>query len=369
MELGVADAVAAGVVAGTRDECAVAFDPDAALSAARQGQREVAESAVKVKHRRVRRQLKQLHGAADERLVHRGIDLDEVGRREFQLEPETRQPVAQWRSAAGERLHRVKPAWLQVQLHAVRERERLEGGTILRRRGSEDPQHQRGGIIGHRHFDLRQVLADAQARQHRRERRDQSPGRSRQHLAGGELRHVGGGALTKPDHDAVLLVHELGTQAGAAPIAEGRSAERRQPAARLHAGHPRERLPQFGFFGGELCWRGQVLQRAAAAQAKVRAARHDAQRRSLKHLKKLPVIVPAVPARAPEADLFPRQRAGDEGGLAGVHHALALVGQSAHRRRLGRRTAPGRAARGAAQAGACQVLRNCAKCGSWEAAR
>ena len=94
--------------------------------------------------------------------------------------------------------------------------------------------------------------------------------------------------------------------------------------------------PELALLGGELRRGRQVLQRAAAADAEMRAARCDALGRGLEHLEQLAVVVLAVPPRAPEADALARQRAGDEHGLAAVHDALAFVRERADRARLRR---------------------------------
>src|SRR6516164_6093041 len=110
-----------------------------------------------------------------------------------------------------------------------------------------------------------------------------------------------------------------------------------------------------------------MLQRAATADAKVRAAGRRSLRGSLEHLEQLARIVLAVPSRAAQAYELTRQRPGDEYRLAPVYDALALVCESLDTRRfLGRRGAPTPLrARGGAQASSpCQALRNSAKCGS-----
>ena len=90
----------------------------------------------------------------------------------------------------------------------------------------------------------------------------------------------------------------------------------------------------------------------------MRAARRDPLRRGLEHLEQLALVVLAMAAGATETDALARQRTGDEGGLAAVHHALAGVREVADDRGLL-----------LAQLPSCQAPRNAAKCGSRAAAR
>src|SRR5262249_28789946 len=129
-----------------------------------------------------------------------------------------------------------------------------------------------------------------------------------------------------------------------------------------------ERGAQLGVLLLELRGSRQVLQRAAAADAEVRAARRDAYGCGLEHLEKLGLIVLAAARVAAEAHQLPGQRAGAEGGLAAVPAPLPLRCESgAGSGLLGRRCA--QAAVGAAHEGASHTCRNSAKCGSRAARR
>ena len=134
----------------------------------------------------------------------------------------------------------------------------------------------------------------------------------------------------------------------------------------------RERVAQLTLLCCELCCRREMLQHAAAAHTEVRAAWHDARRRGLQHFEELGVIVLAVAPRALKADTLPGQRPGDEGGLAAMHHPLAVVREPCDLRLL---EGQGRARAspcwlGRAQAPpSCQARRNSAKCGSLEELR
>ena len=95
-----------------------------------------------------------------------------------------------------------------------------------------------------------------------------------------QLCHVGCGALAKADHHATFLAHELDPEPRAAAVAEHRSAQRREPALRRNAPDALKSAAQLALLGAELRGRLQVLQRAASADAKVRAVRaHPRSRR------------------------------------------------------------------------------------------
>ena len=61
-------------------------------------------------------QLKELDRAGDERCIDLAIDLDEISRREFQLERKSRQRIAQrlLERHVGEAPHGVEAALLQI---------------------------------------------------------------------------------------------------------------------------------------------------------------------------------------------------------------------------------------------------------------
>ncbi len=71
------------------DQARIALDADHARRAARQRQREVTQPAIQIEHPRARVQLQQLHGTRDQGLIHRRVDLDEVGRLELEFAART----------------------------------------------------------------------------------------------------------------------------------------------------------------------------------------------------------------------------------------------------------------------------------------
>ena len=115
-----------------------------------------------------------------------------------------------------------------------------------------------------------------------------------------------------------------------------------------------------------------MLQHAAAAHTEVWAAWHDPHRGLLQQFEELGVIVLAMPPRALKADPLPGQRPDDEGGLAAMHHPLALVRESRDLGLLGCNggtRAPLCCLRWAQEPPSCQARRNSAKCGSLEELR
>src|SRR5690606_23018824 len=109
------------------------------------------------------------------------------------------------------------------------------------------------------------------------------------------------------------------------PVSPLRSLQRREPVFRLNAGQPLEIVPKLRFLGGELRMRCEMLQRASAAHAKVRASGLHAFRRRLEHLHQPTFVVLTTAFESVEADPLAGQRTCDKDGLARAHDALALV--------------------------------------------
>jgi len=189
----------------------------------------------------------------------------------------------------------------------------------------EHAEHQRRGVLAHRHLDLRDGLPRGEPCQERRQRRDEVPERRRQHGAGLERRDVGLGALAEADEHATALRHVLGAEPRPAPITGRRPRERRQPACGLHAPDARQRLGEFALFGRQLGRRIEMLQRAAAAEPEMGARSLDAVRRPTQHLQQLPLVVLTMAAHTTEPYLLRRQGARHERGLGAADHPLAVV--------------------------------------------
>ena len=372
MKLGVDETVVSRIIAGARHQCGIALDTDHLRRVAGEWQAEIAEPAIEIQHPGRRSEVQQLDGALHQHLVDRPIHLNEIGGRKSHLQIEARQSVVQRLTREPELAHRVEPAGLQEEPHAVLGRKCFEARNILLRRCLEHPQHERRAVGRHGHLDLRYLLANAEPRQHRRERRDQLTGRRGEHVTRAQLRDEGGRALPEADHHSVLLAHELRAEACAAAIAPVGPVERAQPAHRLHTGNAREGLAQLALLRRELRCRREMLEHAAATHTEVRAARRRACRGGLQHLDELGVIVLAMSPRAMKADPLPRQGSGDEGGLAAMHDPLALVREPLDLRflrRTGRTLAASSGRRRGQAPRSSQTRRNSAKCGSFEALR
>jgi len=74
-----------GVVAGSGDQRCIALNANHTLCGSRHREGEVAYPAEQVQHFRGGGQLQELHCTRDQRLIHRTVDLDEIGGQEFEL--------------------------------------------------------------------------------------------------------------------------------------------------------------------------------------------------------------------------------------------------------------------------------------------
>ncbi len=175
-----------------------------------------------------------------------------------------------------------RPAGLQPELDAVQVFERGERDRVVARERLEDAQHERVderntvvvGDFADRDLDLRQAVADRQARRSASRRR----GSSVESLRGTtwHSRHVRDEArlaLVEPDEHAALLHDVTHRQPRAIAVFPRGTLDRRQHDLRTHAADARERVLERALLRGDLQRRMRVLQRAAAAHAEVRASR------------------------------------------------------------------------------------------------
>ena len=176
VEFHVGEAIAERIMSRPRDQPRLAFHSHHRSADLRQRQGEVAEPAVQVQHPRLRRRPQQAP-PRDSPAPDSGprVHLHEVGGRELEREIECRQRVAErrcpWRWH-GRAIHRlrdqlrdgVEPPGLQVEANGVpRGKIAATSARSWRGRRSQHPQHQRRGILGHRHLDLRHMLAISSA--------------------------------------------------------------------------------------------------------------------------------------------------------------------------------------------------------------
>src|SRR5690606_24815359 len=139
----------------------------------------------------------------------------------------------------------------------------------------------------------------------------------RQH--GMALRQIGDEArvgLAEADHGPALLLDVAHREAALAPVVPGGIGERRQHPLGLDVADAAQVVQQRALLGLDLLLLAQVLQHAAGAVAKVRAARLDPVRRGLQHLQGAGLVEMAVSAGALGPDPLARQPALDEHRLA-----------------------------------------------------
>ena len=128
----------------------IRLDPDHGARAPRQWQGEIADAAEEIEHLGVLIHFEELNGTRDEALIDLGVDLDEIGRREFKLEGEGGQRIAQrlLGSYVRQTPHGIKSALLQIQPHAVFALERAQHLKIGVAGRGQHPQHECHGIVG-----------------------------------------------------------------------------------------------------------------------------------------------------------------------------------------------------------------------------
>ncbi len=159
---GVLDPVAASVVLRAIDQDPVALDAHHTPRDLGKRQSEITKTAKQIEHCGVRRQAQQLDGPGDQGLVDGGVDLQEVGWRELQLEPELRQPVEQRRFAVAQWAHAVQALGLQIEANPAGLGKLLELVHVFSRWRLQHAQHQRRGIVRDGNLDLRDPLANTE---------------------------------------------------------------------------------------------------------------------------------------------------------------------------------------------------------------
>jgi hypothetical protein len=190
--------------------------------------------------------------------------------------------------------------------------------------GSVDhAQHQDGelgrrvvGARADRDLDLRQAIADRERSDELAQRHQQRRDRRRQHVAFAHVGDVARLALVEADQDAALLDHVADRQPRARPVAPRRPVHRRAAERRRHVADALERVLERALLGGDLELRRRVLQRAAAAGAEVRAARHDAVGRRALDARRARELPGRLALERLDHDALAGQPALDEDGLA-----------------------------------------------------
>jgi hypothetical protein len=132
----------------------------------------------------------------------------------------------------------------------------------------------------------------------------------------------------KTDEHPVFLLDELHAQPALATIAPRRIGQRRQDFLRPHFADAFEVFDQHVLFGGDLRGGIEMLQRAAAANAEMRAQRRYAIRRWTQHFFDHGLVVVTALAGETQTHTLTRERAIDEHGFAGdVRDTAAFVSE------------------------------------------
>ena len=325
-----AQAVGAGVVAGTLHQGRAALDAQHLARQRGQRQREVAQAAEPVDHAVARLHAQQPHRPLHQHAVDLRVDLREVGGLERHGHAELGQAVGQRRAALVEPVHGVGPARLQPPLHAVGAAEGAQPIGVGRGQRLQVAQHQRDDLVARGQLDLRQPVALvhaadqlAQWHQHRADRRVQH----RAHLHVG---HVAALAFVEADQHHALLGHVPHRQPGAEAVAPGRAVQRAQQPFGPHLGQVLQVVLEHPGLHGHLGGRVQVLHLAAAAgagvQAEVRAGGLHALRALARQRRHRALLPGVLAARHLHLHALAGQRALDEHHLAvgAARHALGL---------------------------------------------
>ncbi len=187
-------------------------------------------------------------------------------------------------------------------------------------------QHQRRGGVADGELDLRQPVARGHRADEVAQGQQQIAHVLRHDLATRDVGDKARFALVEADQHLALLGNVSHREPGPAPVAPGRPFERPEHALGPHFAEVPECVFECPLLGRDLCRDVKVLHLAAAADAEVRATRHDALRaRPLqrRHRRLLPVVLLAVHG---DPHLLAGQRVLDEDDLAlgVVGHALRL---------------------------------------------
>ena len=205
--------------------------------------------------------------------------------------------------------------------------EGAQRGEVGLGRRRHHTQHQRHGL-GRGHFDLRQLGADAQAGDQAAQRPQPFANARIEYHAGLKRGQKRAFALAETDQYRVALADVLGAKSRAAPVAPDRSSQWLGNLHRRHLADPGQRFDQLLVLVANLGLGRQMLQGAAAADPKMRAARRHPIRRGPVDGHGLAFIDIARHADIAEAHLLARQGIGDEHDLAvEPRNAAAVLGQ------------------------------------------
>jgi len=188
------------------------------------------------------------------------------------------------------------------------------------------PKHERHEIVAGGDLDLRNVAFRIERFNQRADLGDARADCRMQHVAGIDIGHVAAVALAETDEHPALFFDELHAEPALAPVSPRRVGQCRQHFARTHFADAFEIFQQHALLRGDLRGGRQMLQRAAAADAEMRAAWQHAIRRGAEHfLDRCLIVMPVFPGET-HAHALAGQCAAHENGLAvDVRHAAAIV--------------------------------------------
>ena len=182
--------------------------------------------------------------------------------------------------------------------------------------GLEVAQHERGDAVADGELDLRQAVARRHGRDQLAQRHDEIADVARHHVAAPDLGDEARLALVEADQDRAFLGDVAHRQTRPLPVVPVRPAHRPQHALGADLAEMPERILERALLGRDLRGDVEVLHLAAAADAEMRAARHDPLRAfttKLDQRRLLPVVLAPL---GRDANLFSRQRILDEDDLA-----------------------------------------------------
>ena len=265
----------------------------------------------------------QAQRARHERLVDLVVDLGEVGRPERHAQAELGQAVGERRVHAVEWMRGLGAFGLQPPFDAVAARELAQQREIGVAERLEVAEDERGDAVAGRELDLGQAVARRHRRNERAQRQDQVADIARQDVAARDLGDEARLALVEADQHRALLDDVAHRQARPLPVVPVRAAHRPEHALGPHLAEVPERVLEGALLGRDLRGDVEVLHLAAAADAEVRAARHDALRAltaQLDERRLLPVVLAPLDC---DPHFLARQRVLDEHDLA-----FAVVGNA-----------------------------------------
>ena len=307
-EMRVFDTVAVRVLFGALHESGFAFDADDLLRTRASGSVKLPRPQKRSSTRSVFCGSSRVERALDHAPVHAAVDLDEIERPEFDVERTVgkRETSASHRRAIAAATLSMPPGCRKMPSPFVSPNA-MSAARSFATAAADDGTRAATRSIAGGDFDLRDVALRFERFDHLRDRGDARSDRWMQHVAGADVGDEASVGFAEADQHAIFLLDELDAQPALAPIAPRRIGQRRENRPRAVTLPMRSKFSiSTRLFRGDLRGRIQMLQRAAAAYAEMRTARHDAIGRGLQHFfdDRL-VVVPALRGETQHARVRP----------------------------------------------------------------